>query len=90
MMRGGNAASESATTGLASGQDSTNDLLAALVESLMRSADDPPREVQGVPDSFLDELERVPRAKLKETDNCPICGNPFLDGECGQTRSVCE
>jgi hypothetical protein len=34
-----------------------------------------------VPDSFLDELERVPKSALKPTDECPICVNPFLDGE---------
>lgn len=90
MMRGGSAASASATAGPASEQDSTNELLATLVESLLRSADDPPREVQGVPDSFLDELERVPKGELKETESCPICGNPFLDGECGQMGPVHE
>lgn len=72
MMRGG---------GGGESQDSSNDLLGTLVESLMRSADDPPDKVEGVPDSFLDQLERVPKSKLEEKDSCPICGNPFLDGE---------
>jgi len=84
MMRGGSAASASASTGPDHRQDSTDDLLTTLVESLMRSADDPPREIEGVPDSFLDELERVPKAKLKQSDCCPICGNSFLEGKCGQ------
>ncbi|KAJ9667290.1 hypothetical protein H2201_002491 [Coniosporium apollinis] len=60
-------------------QDSSNDLLSTLVQSLMQSADDPPDKVQGVPDSFLDQLERVPKAALREKDSCPICGNLFLD-----------
>lgn len=58
-----------------------DDVLATLVESLMRSAEDPPREVQGVPDTFLDELDRVPKKALRPNESCPICSNPFLDGE---------
>lgn len=26
------------------------------------------------------ELERVPRKVLKKDMDCPICGNPFLEG----------
>jgi hypothetical protein len=37
--------------------------------------------VKGVPDSFLDGLDRVPKKNLKPDEDCPICGNPFLDGE---------
>lgn len=62
-------------------QDGGNDLLATMVQSLMENANDPPRELQGVPDSFLDGLERVPKKALKKTDTCPICCNPFLDDE---------
>jgi hypothetical protein len=58
----------------------SNDLLGQLVETLMASANDPPREVNGVPDSFIDDLDRVPKSKLKKEEDCPICGNPFLDG----------
>lgn len=71
MMRGGNGGAQ---------QEGTNDLLASLVEELQRYADDPPTEVKGVPDSFLDELDRVPNKSLKQADSCPICGNPFLEG----------
>ncbi|OCK72926.1 hypothetical protein K432DRAFT_411208 [Lepidopterella palustris CBS 459.81] len=56
-------------------------VLNGMVEILMESANDPPRELQGVPDSFLDELERVPKKSLKKTDVCPICCNPFLEDE---------
>jgi hypothetical protein len=57
-----------------------NQLLATLIENLMSSADNPPKEVHIVPDSFLDELERVPKTNLKQSQSCPICNNPFLDG----------
>lgn len=56
-------------------------LVHTMIEILMRNADDPPTEVKGVPDSFIDELERVPKTQLKPSDNCPICNNPFLEDE---------
>ena len=46
------------------------DLLAGMIEVLRQNADDPPTELKGVPDSFLDELERVPKKSLKPTDTC--------------------
>jgi hypothetical protein len=52
-----------------------------MIEVLRQNADDPPTELKGVPDSFLDELKRVPKKSLKPTDTCPICVNPFLEGE---------
>jgi hypothetical protein len=58
-----------------------NNLLASMIETLRQNADEPPAEVKGVPNSFLDELERVPKKALKKDDTCPICVNPFLDGE---------
>ncbi|KAL6712247.1 hypothetical protein ACN47E_000124 [Coniothyrium glycines] len=57
------------------------DLLANMIEVLRQNADDPPAELKGVPDSFLDELERVPNKALKAGDTCPICVNPFLEDE---------
>ncbi|KAF8456080.1 hypothetical protein BDZ91DRAFT_667373, partial [Kalaharituber pfeilii] len=35
---------------------------------------------RGVPDSFLDTLERVPKSELKDTDDdvCAICSERFL------------
>jgi len=57
-----------------------SDLLANMIEILRQNADDPPTELKGCPDSFLDELERVPKKSLKESDECPICVNSFLDG----------
>ncbi|KAF2203592.1 hypothetical protein GQ43DRAFT_478941 [Delitschia confertaspora ATCC 74209] len=57
------------------------DLLANMIEVLRQNADDPPAELKGCPDSFLDELERVPKKSLKKSDTCPICVNPFLEDE---------
>lgn len=59
-----------------------DDLLASMIEVLQHNADNPPAELAGVPNSFLDELDRVPKKTLKPTDTCPICRNPFLDGKC--------
>ncbi|OSS50991.1 hypothetical protein B5807_04602 [Epicoccum nigrum] len=58
-----------------------SDLLANMIEVLRQNADDPPAELKGCPDSFLDELERVPNKSLKPTDTCPICVNPFLEDQ---------
>lgn len=60
-------------------QDSAS-LLDGMIDMLRQMADDPPSKVEGVPDSFLDELDRVPNKTLKQSDVCPICGNPFLEG----------
>jgi hypothetical protein len=58
-----------------------NELLVNMIDVLRQNADDPPSELKGVPDSFLDELERVDKKSLKPSDTCPICVNPFLEGE---------
>lgn len=60
-------------------QGEGGDLLANMIDVLRQNADDPPTELKGVPNSFLDELERVPKKSLKPSDTCPICVNPFLD-----------
>jgi len=62
------------------GHAGSDDLLVRMIDELRQNADDPPTELKGVPDSFLDELERVPRKSLKPTDTCPICVNAFIDG----------
>lgn len=76
MMRGGEGA-----TGAPNGRDANEELLQQLVESLMDSAEHPPTEVQGVSDEFIEQLERIPKKSLKPDQSCPICANPFLDGE---------
>ena len=60
-------------------QENTDQLLARMVEELMQESENPPREVKGVSDEFLAQLDRMPKTSLKDKD-CPICGNPFLDG----------
>lgn len=37
-----------------------------LLQQLLSEAGDPSSKVKGVPDSFLDELERVPKKSLKK------------------------
>lgn len=70
-------------------QDTTDTLLGRLVEELMQDAENPPREVKGVSDDFLAQLDRVPKTALKDKD-CPICGNPFLDGILLITLEYCH
>jgi hypothetical protein len=65
--------------------DSDNPRHQNFLESLMSivqgTIEDPPSKVQGVPQSYLDGLERVDKRKLKKTDSCPICNEAFLDDE---------
>jgi len=61
-------------------QENTDQLLSQMVEQLMQESENPPTEVKGVSDEFLAQLDRVPKLSLKDKD-CPICGNPFLDGK---------
>ena len=62
-------------------RNSHDELLSQLVESLMDSAEQPPPELEGVSDEFIQQLERVPKKSLKEDMVCPICSNPFLEGK---------
>ena len=59
------------------GHDS--ELLDSLIESLMASAERPPREVEGVDEEYIAGLERVSIKKVNKDDDCPICGHPFSD-----------
>ena len=72
MMRGGD--------GQLQPQDSHDELLGRLVQSLMQSAENPPPEVEGVSDEFIEQLERVPKKSLRKDMSCPICSNLFLEG----------
>ena len=56
-----------------------SELLDSLIESLMSSAERPPREVEGVDEEYIAGLERVSIKKVRKEDDCPICGNPFSD-----------
>ncbi|KAL4932802.1 uncharacterized protein BDV17DRAFT_175853 [Aspergillus undulatus] len=56
-----------------------DDLLAQMIQTLLRDAETPPTEVEGVSEQFCDDLDRIPRASLKPSQSCPICSNPFLE-----------
>jgi len=58
-----------------------NPALRAMIDLLDSTATAPPTKREGVSDTFLSELERVPKSKLKKDDCCPICSEPFLDDE---------
>jgi len=53
--------------------------LDGLIEELRDEAEEPPKKIEGVPQSFLDSLDRVPNKQLKKNQVCPICGEAFLD-----------
>ncbi|PGH17376.1 hypothetical protein AJ80_04831 [Polytolypa hystricis UAMH7299] len=60
-------------------EEGSGGLLTEMIQVLLREAEEPPREVEGVGDEFCDALERVPNQSLKPSQTCPICNNPFLD-----------
>jgi len=64
-------------------QDSTNPnhhaFLEGLISFVQEQIETPPEKVAGVPQSYLDSLDRVPKKALKKTDICPICAEAFLD-----------
>ncbi|XHG08370.1 hypothetical protein AWENTII_011475 [Aspergillus wentii] len=68
-------------TGGVEGAGDSEDLLTQMIQTLLRDADMPPREVEGVSEEFCDVLDRVPRSSLKPDQSCPICNNPFLEDE---------
>ncbi|KAL2835253.1 hypothetical protein BDW59DRAFT_5617 [Aspergillus cavernicola] len=55
------------------------DLLAQMIQALLRDAETPPTEVEGVSEQFCDDLDRIPRNSLTPSQSCPICSNPFLE-----------
>lgn len=56
-------------------------LLSRLVQDMEHIIEDPPTKVAGVPPSYLDSLDRVPKKQMKKSDTCPICSEKFLDDE---------
>lgn len=58
-----------------------------VLEQIQAMIENPPKDISGVPDSFLDELERVPKKDLKKDDECAICRVPFLDGKTVRLRA---
>ncbi|EGY17902.1 hypothetical protein VD0002_g3827 [Verticillium dahliae] len=53
--------------------------LESLVEALAADIDQPPVEIPGVGQSYLDALDRVNRKTLAQDEQCPICAERFLD-----------
>lgn len=65
---------------MASSPNSPNhELLDGLIQAIQSEIESPPDKVKGLPQSYLDELERVPKQQLKKDDTCPICAERFLD-----------
>jgi hypothetical protein len=62
-------------------QHMDNPLLRGLIEQLDEAAHDPSQGEQGMPETFFVDLDRIDKKKLKEDETCPICSEPFLDGE---------
>lgn len=55
------------------------DLLGELASQLEQQIANPPREIAGVSQTYLDGLERVPRRRLGQDEACPICVERYLD-----------
>ena len=55
------------------------DFLDGLRQQIESVIQDPPKQVEGVPQSYVDALDRVAKRDLKKTDTCPICAENFLD-----------
>jgi len=55
------------------------ELLDSMIDALMQNAEMPPKEVEGVDEEYIAELERVSIKKVKKDADCPICGNAFSD-----------
>lgn len=52
--------------------------LRSLMADLERDVGAPPARVPGVTQEWLDALDRVPRARLRPDDACPVCAERFL------------
>lgn len=60
-------------------ENADSDLLESMIENLLQSAEAPPKEVQGVDEEYIANLERVNIRKVKKGTDCPICGERFSD-----------
>jgi hypothetical protein len=58
------------------GPDQDESVIDGMLEFLRSQAADPPEKVEGVPDSFLEGLERVDKKTFGD-GSCPICGEKF-------------
>lgn len=70
------------TTLFASSTDETHrQRLERWAEELQEQIEGEKAKPDGVPQSYLDALERVDKRKLKKGDSCPICAENFLDDQ---------
>ncbi|KAB5566466.1 hypothetical protein GE09DRAFT_736609 [Coniochaeta sp. 2T2.1] len=69
------------TLATTSPDESNRNFLQSLFEALEGDIASPPQQIQGVPQSFLDTLERVPRKNIGEKETCPICAERYLDDQ---------
>jgi len=70
-----------ATLATDSPTEDNRNFLNTLFQALQDEIDSPPTHVTGVDETFLADLDRVPKKKL-QTDpegTCPICAEKFLD-----------
>ncbi|KAK9424148.1 putative RING-type domain-containing protein [Seiridium unicorne] len=58
--------------------DTNRDFLVTLIDALRSDVDNPPNQIKGVTQEYLDSLERVPKKNLKD-DSCPICAERYMD-----------
>ncbi|KAK9491546.1 hypothetical protein V1508DRAFT_405462 [Lipomyces doorenjongii] len=56
-----------------------SEVLEQLATQLLEDALHPPHESRGVPQEFLDSLDRIPQKKLKSDDTCAICNTAYLE-----------
>jgi hypothetical protein len=64
--------------------DAVNEGHSSFLEAMIRDLQlgaDKADEIKGVSQTFIDSLDRVPKTRLKKTDVCPICAEPFLDDQ---------
>ena len=62
------------------GEARTEEILQEMIETLLGGAERPPREVEGVEEDYIAQLDRVNIKKVPKNKDCPICGNAFHDG----------
>ncbi|XXG95871.1 hypothetical protein Hte_002143 [Hypoxylon texense] len=58
--------------------DANRRFLESLQEELRADIESPPDAVPGVPQQYLDGLDRVAAKSLRKEDACPICAEDFL------------
>ncbi|KAH6648006.1 hypothetical protein BKA67DRAFT_403519 [Truncatella angustata] len=59
--------------------DTNRDFLVSLIDALRSDVDNPPEQIRGVAQEYLDSLDRVPKKSLRADDSCPICAENYLD-----------